>query len=128
MMSDGEQEEGSTWEAVMLAPKLKLHNLIAIIDKNQFQIDGATHKVMPTLDPLAEKYRAFGWKVLEVDGHDIEAILKTLEEAKKEKGSVAIISNTIRGKGVSYMEGSDHWHAGAITKEQYNTAKKELYV
>lgn len=126
MMSDGEQEEGSTWEAVMLAPKLKLNNLIAIIDKNKFQIDGATADVMPTLDPLADKYRAFGWEVLEVDGHDIGAVLETLKKAREIKKPIAIISHTIRGKGVSFMEGSTHWHAGVISKAQYEIAKQEL--
>lgn len=126
MMSDGEQEEGSTWEAVMLAPKLKLDNLVAIVDKNQFQIDGATADVMPGLDPLAEKYRAFNWDVLEADGHDMEAILDTLKKAQAIKKPVAIISHTLRGKGVSFMEGSTHWHAGVISREQYMQAKSEL--
>lgn len=126
MMSDGEQEEGSTWEAIMLAPKLKLNNLVAIVDKNQFQIDGATKDVMPPLDPLAEKYQAFGWQVIKVDGHDLEALRLTFQEAKKSEGPVVIISQTIRGKGVSFMEGSTHWHAGAISKEQYEIAKREL--
>lgn len=124
MMSDGEQEEGSTWEAVMLAPKLKLDNLIAIIDKNLFQIDGATRDVMPALDPLADKYRAFNWDVIEVDGHDIADILKAFKKIKN--GPTVIISHTIRGKGVSFMEGSTHWHAGAISDEQYQQAKTEL--
>lgn len=128
MMSDGEQEEGSTWEAVMLAPKLKLTNLIAVIDKNQFQIDGATADIMPTLDPLADKYRAFNWEVLEVDGHDMKEILRILEEAKDVSGPVAIISHTIRGKGVSFMEGSEKWHAGVISDEQYKIARAELKV
>lgn len=126
MMSDGEQEEGSTWEAIMLAPKLKLGTLIAIVDKNKFQIDGATKDVMPTLDPLAEKYQAFNWNVIEVDGHDVEAVIRALEEAQNMKGPVVIISHTVRGKGVSYMEASTHWHAGAISREQYEKAKEEL--
>lgn len=126
MMSDGEQEEGSTWEAVMLVPKLKLDNLIAIVDKNQFQIDGATADVMPGLDPLAEKYRAFNWEVFEADGHDMQAVLKALAEAKKLSGPTVIISHTVRGKGVSFMEGSTHWHAGAISDEQMKIARAEL--
>ncbi len=154
MMSDGEQEEGSTWEAVMFAPafakastfaqssprlrpaskasvdrpagKPKLDNLIAIIDKNKFQIDGATRDVMPYLDPLADKYRAFGWRVQEIDGHKFEAIFPALKAAQVADGPAAIISHTIRGKGVSFMEGSTHWHAGAIAKEQYERAMKEL--
>ncbi|HLD25464.1 MAG TPA: transketolase [Candidatus Andersenbacteria bacterium] len=123
MMSDGEQEEGSTWEAVMYAGKSGLDNLTAIIDKNQFQIDGATADVMPSLDPLAEKYRAFNWEVQEIDGHNFSEILPALEQVTR---PLAIISHTIRGKGVSFMEGSTHWHAGAISAEQYETAKNEL--
>ncbi|MDO8512574.1 MAG: transketolase [bacterium] len=129
MMSDGEQEEGSTWEAIMLAPKLKLNNLIAIIDKNGMQIDGATNKVMPSLDPLAEKYRAFGWRVLEINGHDFDEILsalKEVEDVKDDRRSVAIIANTVRGKGVSFMENNPSWHAGKITEKQYEQAKNEL--
>lgn len=126
MMSDGEQQEGSTWEAVMLAPKLELTNLVAIVDKNQFQIDGATADVMPALDPLPDKYHAFNWNVIEVDGHDIEAIIRAAHEAKKMKGPVVILAQTVRGKGASYMERSTHWHAGAINQEQYEKAKQEL--
>lgn len=126
MMSDGEQEEGSTWEAVMLAPKLKLNNLIAIIDKNQFQIDGPTAEVMPGLDSLSRKYKAFNWKVQEVNGDGLSEIMAALELAFTSRKPSVIISHTIRGKGVSFMEGSDHWHAGAITEEQYQQAIKEL--
>lgn len=127
MMSDGEQEEGSTWEAVMLAPKYKLDNLITIIDKNGMQIDGATKAIMSTLDPLAEKYRAFGWDVKEINGHDYSEINSALELSLRQKNRpLAIISNSVRGKGVSFMEGSEHWHAGKITEEQYEIAKKEI--
>jgi transketolase len=126
MMSDGEQQEGSTWEAIMLAPKLELTNLIAIVDKNQFQIDGATTKVMPGLDPLAQKYEAFNWHVLEIDGHTFSEILPALQRAKEATKPTVIISHSLRGKGVSFMEGSEHWHAGAISAEQYQQAIKEL--
>lgn len=126
MMSDGEQEEGSTWEAIMYAPKRKLDNLIAIVDKNQFQIDGATKDIMPPLDPLSDKYQAFGWDVQEIDGHNFDEIFAALEKARSADKPAVIISHTIRGKGVSYMEGSEHWHAGAISQEQYETAKSEL--
>ena len=128
MMSDGEQEEGSTWEAVMLAVKLKLNNLIAIIDKNGMQIDGTTKHVMPSLDPLAEKYRAFGWNVSEIDGHNFEEIIATLATEKITNCPRAIVSKTIRGKGVSFMENSPKWHAGKITEEQYEQAKDELKI
>lgn len=126
MMSDGEQQEGSTWEAVMYAGKAKLDNVIAIVDKNKFQIDGATEDVMPSLDPLAAKYQAFGWDVQEIDGHNFEEILAALEKAKQGSGPHVIISHTVRGKGVSFMENSDHWHAGAITDEQYSQAMEDL--
>jgi transketolase len=126
MMSDGEQEEGSTWEAVMYAPKQKLDNLIAIVDKNGFQIDGATEEVMPGLDPLADKYRAFNWQVKEIDGHNFTEIFEALAWAKGAEGPAAIISRTVRGKGVSFMENSEHWHAGAISEEQYEQAMEEL--
>lgn len=126
MMSDGEQEEGSTWEAVMYAPKEKLDNLIALVDKNGMQIDGFTKKVMPTLDPLAAKYRAFGWHVQEIDGHNFKVIRKALVKAKQINKPAVIIAHTVRGKGVSYMENSEHWHAGAITREQYQVAMEEL--
>ncbi len=126
MMSDGEQEEGSTWEAIMFAPKLKLTNLIAIVDKNQFQIDGATSDVMPNLDPLADKYRVFGWSVQEIDGHNFTEIFPALLGSRAATGPAVIISHTLRGQGVSFMEGSEHWHAGAISKEQYKQAREEL--
>jgi len=126
MMSDGEQEEGSTWEAVMYAPKEKLDNLIAIVDKNGMQIDGFTKHVMPHLDPLAEKYRAFGWLVQEIDGHNMREISLAVCQAQKAKKPTVIIAHTIRGKGVSFMENSEHWHAGALTPEQYKVAMEEL--
>ncbi|MAF80667.1 transketolase [bacterium] len=126
MMSDGEQEEGSTWEAVMYAPKRKLDNLIAIIDKNQMQIDGWTKEVMPGLDPIADKYRAFNWDVQEIDGHNLGEIDSAIEQAKKADKPSVIISQTVRGQGVSFMENSEHWHAGAIKDDEYEQAKKDL--
>jgi len=126
MMSDGEQEEGSTWEAVMYAPKKKLDNLVAIIDKNKMQIDGFTKEVMPMLDPLSDKYQAFGWHVQEIDGHDMKEVTKALKKARAVKKPAVVIANTIRGKGVSFMENSEHWHAGAISDEEYEKAIKDL--
>ena len=126
MMSDGEQEEGSTWEAVMYAPKEKLDNLVAIVDKNGMQIDGKTKQVMPNLDPLAEKYRVFGWQVQEIDGHNMREVRQALLKARQSKKPTVIIAHTVRGKGVSFMENSEHWHAGAISPEQYEGAMKEL--
>ena len=128
LMSDGEQEEGSTWEAIMLAPKLKLRNLIAIVDKNQWQIDGATKDIMPALDSLADKYRAFHWHVQEINGHNFAEIRAAIQRAKAVRQPTVIISHTVRGKGVSFMEGSSHWHAGAISPAQYEQAVMELTV
>lgn len=110
IMSDGEQNEGQVWEAVMLAGKEKLHNLTAIIDRNNIQIDGYTENVMP-LDSLRAKYEAFNWHVLEVDGHNIRAIIDACQEARAiyEKPTV-IIAHTIPGKGVDFMEGRYEWH------------------
>ncbi|MBI4089034.1 transketolase [Candidatus Kaiserbacteria bacterium] len=118
VMSDGEQEEGNTWEAVMFAGKNKLHNLTAVIDRNNIQIDGMTEDVMP-LEPLAEKYRAFNWHVLEVNGNDISAFIGAVGEAKAifEKPTL-IIAHTIPGKGVPEIEFDYHWHGKPPTKEE----------
>lgn len=126
VMSDGEQQEGQIWEAVMLAGKEKLHNLTAIIDRNNIQIDGFTENVMP-LDSLKEKYEAFNWHVLEVDGHNISAIVDAYKEAEAiyEKPTV-IIAHTIPGKGVDYMEGKYEWHGKPPSKEEAAEALKEL--
>lgn len=129
MMSDGEQEEGSTWEAVMFAAKMKLPNLLAMVDKNGMQIDGPTSHVMPSLDPLGLKYQAFGWEVLEIDGHNYDQIFAELSSAFENVGKgrpTVIISHTVRGHGVSFMENSPKWHAGKITDEQYAQATREL--
>ncbi len=118
LMSDGEQEEGNTWEAVMFAGKNKLHNLTAVMDRNNIQIDGNTEDVMP-LEPLADKYRAFNWHVLEVNGNDIRAFAAAVEEAKAiaEKPTI-IIAHTIAGYGVPEIEGDFHWHGKPPTKEE----------
>ena len=110
MMSDGEVQEGNTWEAVMFAGKYKLSNLTAVMDRNNIQIDGMTEEIMP-LEPLADKYRAFNWHVLEVDGHNMRAFVDAVEEAKAiaEKPTL-IIAHTIPGKGVPEIEGDYRWH------------------
>ena len=126
VMSDGEQEEGNTWEAVMFAGKYKLSNLTAVMDRNNIQIDGMTEDVMP-LEPLAEKYRAFNWHVLEVDGHNISAFVAAVEEAKAiyEKPTV-IIAHTIPGKGVPEIEFDYHWHGKPPTAEEGKRFLKEV--
>jgi transketolase len=126
MMGDGEQQEGSIWEAVMSAHQFKLDNLVAIVDKNDLQIDGKVADVMG-IEPIADKYRAFGWHVIEIDGHDMEQILKAFEEAEntKSKPSV-IIAKTIKGKGVSFMENQAGWHGNAPNREQLDQALNDL--
>ncbi len=110
LTSDGEHNEGNLWEAVMLAGKERLSNLTVVIDRNNIQIDGRTEAVMP-LEPLRDKYESFNWHVLEIDGHNMRAIVDAVNEARAiyEKPTV-IIAHTIPGKGVSYMEGDYHWH------------------
>ena len=117
-MSDGEQQAGNTWEAAMFAGKYKLNNLIALIDRNNIQIDGMTEDIMP-LEPLRDKYESFGWHVLEINGHDFEEIVNAVEEAKAiyEKPTV-IISHNIPGKGIKEIEFDYKWHGIAPNKEQ----------
>jgi transketolase len=126
LMSDGEQGEGNIWEAVMFAGKNKLSNLTAVMDRNNIQIDGMTEDIMP-LEPLADKYRAFNWHVLEVDGHNIRAFIDAVQEAKAivEKPTL-IIAHTIPGKGVKEIEGDYHWHGMPPTKEQGERFLKQL--
>ena len=126
LMSDGEQDAGQTWEAVMLAGKLKLHNLTAVMDRNNIQIDGFTEAVMP-LEPLREKYEAFNWQVIEVDGHNISEIIEACDKAKAIYSKpVMIIAHTIPGKGVSFMERKPEWHGKPPKKSEADKALKEL--
>lgn len=126
IMGDGEQQEGQVWEAAMEATHYKLDNLIAIIDKNNLQIDGEVCCVME-IDPISEKYRSFGWHVIVIDGHNMEDILRGFDEASKVKGKpIAIIANTIKGKGVSFMENIAGWHGRAPNREELDKALKEL--
>jgi len=126
ILSDGEHDEGQLWEAVLFAGKNKLHNLTAIVDRNNIQIDGFTEDVMP-LEPLADKYRAFNWYVLEVDGHNFEEIIAALRHARAvfEKPTV-IIAHTIPGKGVDFMENDYHWHGKPPKTEEAQKALREL--
>ena len=126
IMSDGEQQEGQIWEAVLFAGSHKLHNMTAIIDRNNIQIDGYTEDVLP-LESLRAKYEAFGWHVLEVDGHNLQQVIDALQEAKAiyEKPTV-IIAHTIPGKGVEFMEGDYRWHGAPPNKVQAAVALKEL--
>ncbi len=122
---DGELQEGSCWEAFMQAGHRKLDNLIAIIDRNRLQIDGDTEKVMG-LDNLNDKLRAFNWNVIEINGHDYNQIYDAFMQAKKSTKPCAIIANTIKGKGVSFMENQAGWHGKAPNDEQLIQALKDL--
>lgn len=126
LLSDGEHQEGATWETVMFIGNEKLSNVTAIIDRNNIQIDGYTENVMP-LEPLKEKYEAFGWHVLEIDGHNFEQIISAVSEAKAiAYQPTVIIAHTIPGKGVSFMEGKYEWHGKPPGKEQASKALAEL--
>lgn len=126
VMGDGEIDEGNIWEAAMLASKYRLNNVIAILDRNNIQIDGPTEDVMP-LEDLRGKWEAFGWHVLEINGNDVEAVIDACAMAKSivEK-PVMIIAHTIPGKGVDFMEGDFHWHGMPPNPEQAKKALHEL--
>lgn len=126
LLGDGEMAEGQIWEAAMASAHFKLDNLTAFLDLNGLQIDGRTDEVMSSA-PLPEKWHAFGWHVLEVDGHDIGALQRALAEAKTVKGRPAIlIAKTVKGKGVSFMENAVGWHGAAPSVEQGKQALAEL--
>jgi len=125
-MSDGELDEGNSWEAIMLAGKNKLRNLITVVDRNNIQIDGYTEHIMP-LEPLADKWRSFNWNVIEVGGHDFKFLNKAVEKAQENKdGPTVIIAHTIPGKGVKEFERDYKWHGIVPNKEQGEMALKEL--
>ena len=125
-ISDGEQDEGNTWEAVMLAGKNKLKNLIVVMDRNNIQIDGFTEDTMP-LEPLHAKWKSFNWQVIEVSGHDFRSLNEVIEEAQAASlGPTVIIAHTIPGKGVREFERDYRWHGKVPNKEQAENAIKEL--
>ena len=126
LLGDGEIEEGQVWEAFMSAAKYELDGLCAVIDVNGLQIDGRTADVMPS-EPLDEKMAAFGWHVIKVDGHDVEAIAAAFEAAAQVKGKpTVLLAKTVKGKGVSFMENDPGWHGKAPNAEQYEKARAEL--
>lgn len=125
LMGDGELQEGSVWEAFMHGAHEHLDNIVAIIDRNRLQIDGCTEKVK-ALDNLPDKIRTFNWTVFEVDGHNIKELYETIEKAKQCDGPVAIVANTIKGKGVSFMENNAGWHGKAPNKEDFERAYAKL--
>jgi len=126
VMGDGENQEGSVWEAAMFAAKENLNNLIVIIDRNQLQASARIEEIGP-LEPLADKWRAFGWDVKTVDGHDFSALQNVLNEAKwSKKKPVCIIANTVKGKGISIAENSEMWHSRAPKAEEWPIVCKDL--
>jgi transketolase len=128
LMGDGETDEGQIWEAAMSAAHYNLDNLCGIVDRNRLQIDGDTEKVM-RLEPYCEKWAGFGWNVIECDGHDLEQLTAALDQAQAVEGApTAIIANTVKGKGVSFMENKAEWHGIPPDDEQLALALKELEI
>lgn len=126
LLSDGEMNSGNTWEGGMLAAKEGLSNVISIMDRNGIQIDGNTKDVMP-LEPLKDKWESWGWRVFDIDGHDMEQIVGALREAKEEKDKPSmIIANTTPGKGVGYIEGEYEWHGKTPNEEEAGKAMEDL--
>lgn len=126
IMSDAEQQEGQTMEAIMFAGNNRLDNLVGIIDRNHIQIDGNTEDVMP-LEPLADKYRAYKWQVIEIDGHNFREIIEACEHAKSiHDRPTVIIAHTIPGQGVSFMENNYLWHSRPMKPEEHSQAIEEL--
>ncbi|MBI5748993.1 MAG: transketolase [Nitrospinae bacterium] len=128
VLGDGETDEGQVWEAAMTTAHYKIDNLCAILDNNGLQIDGTNKEVM-NIEPVVEKWKSFGWHVIEINGHNIKAIVDALNEAEKIKGKpTMIIAHTVKGKGVSFMENKVEYHGVAPTRDEYERAMKELGV
>jgi len=126
VLGDGELNSGQIWEAAMAASKYGLDNIIAIVDRNKLQIDGLTEDIMP-LEPLKDKWAAFGWDVSEADGHDVASLRDAIYAAQKSNGKPSvIIVKTIKGCGISFMEGKCQWHSGNIDENQYKKCLQEL--
>lgn len=126
VLGDGEINEGIVWEAAQTAGKYRLDNLIAIVDRNGVQNDGFSDEIMP-IEPIDEKFRAFGWEVEKTDGHDLSRLLPAIERARDHVGKpYCIVAYTTKGKGVSFMENDRYWHGKAPTDEQYEAARTEL--
>lgn len=126
LLGDGEIQEGQVWEAAMAASRYKLDNLTAIVDCNRIQLSDFIDNAMP-VEPLGEKWRAFGWQVAECDGHDVRAILNALEGLQQVRGRPGVLlAHTVKGKGVSFMENQPAWHAKAPNEKEYQQAHAEL--
>jgi len=128
MMGDGEMQEGQNWEALMMAPVYQLGNLVGILDRNSVQMCGTVNEILPWKDNAVERFKAFGWNVIEVDGHDIEALIKVFDSIPNNPVGqpTMIVANTVKGKGVSFMEGKAAWHGGSPNDEQMAQIAKEL--
>ena len=124
-MGDGECNEGSVWEAAMAGPHYKLDNLVAILDKNNLQQTGANSEIMNVGD-LASKWKSFGWQVFEIDGHNVPDLYDTFLGLKNQNCPVAIIANTVKGKGFSFSENNNFWHHAPLSTSQYEAALEEL--
>lgn len=127
LLGDGEIQEGAVWEAAMTAAKYKPKRLTAIIDRNKVQLDGTIDEIMPE-ENLAERFEAFGWNVLQADGHNISQIFDAISQAKLQEYPTVILADTVKGKGISFMEGKNEWHGKAISAEDYSQARQELEV
>lgn len=126
VIGDGETQEGQIWEAAMCAGNYKLSNLCLFLDANEFQIDGAVKDVMD-IEPIVDKFRAFKWNTIEINGHDMDQILKALSQARDEKHKpTLILARTVKGKGVSFMEKNNEWHGKGPSKDQMDKALMEL--
>ena len=125
LMGDGECNEGSVWEAAMAGPHYKLDNLVAILDKNNLQQTGTNSEIMSVGD-LVSKWKSFGWQVFEIDGHNVSEIYETFFSIKNQNGPVAIVANTVKGKGFSFAENNNVWHHAPLSSSQYEAALEEL--
>jgi len=126
LMGDGECDEGEVWEGAMTAAHYHLDNLLAVVDRNRCQIDGDTCDVME-LEPFAGKWKSFGWNVLHADGHDIDSLKAAFAGAKTVKGApTVVIADTVKGKGISFMENNYLWHSGSLTEEQFQRGLRDL--
>lgn len=125
LLSDGEMQEGMIWEAAMAAGQYKVSNLVAIVDANGLQVAGRVEEIM-NIEPLDEKFRAFGWSAVMVDGHDAMAVYEALVNAGTDAAPTAVICKTVKGKGVSFMENSIEWHCRNITEDEFRMAITEI--
>lgn len=125
LMGDGECNEGSVWEAALAAVQFKLENLVAIVDRNQFQQTGSNRDIM-SMGDIANKWRSFGWNTCEVNGHSVSEVYDALKNAHQAQTPTAIVAHTVKGKGFSFCENNNDWHHGVLTQAQYDAALQEL--